>query len=235
MITYPKINAPFKRDKQGNLIDGDWATDELCYLQDNTWFFTEKVDGTNIRVKLTVPEVYGQYTPFLSVEYAGRTDNAQIPEPLLLELEKQFPTLPTQRRFLDHPTYSNRYKELLAWMLENDLSDVILFGEGYGPKIQGGGKYRDPPGFVLFDVYIDGWWLNYNDVMDIGDKLDVEVVPGVGQGTLQDGIDIIQAGLNSVWGEFPAEGVVAKPVVQMFDRKGNPIWTKLKVKDFAQA
>ena len=31
-------------------ILGEWTTPELKYLKDNQWVFTEKIDGTNIRI-----------------------------------------------------------------------------------------------------------------------------------------------------------------------------------------
>jgi hypothetical protein len=38
-----------------------------------------------------------------------------------------------------------------------DVKKVILFGEGYGPKIQAcGGRYRKDVSFILFDVVIWG-------------------------------------------------------------------------------
>ena len=49
---YHKILSLFKRDMEGNkkFIIGKWTTDELKFLKDNDWVWTEKVDGTNIRV-----------------------------------------------------------------------------------------------------------------------------------------------------------------------------------------
>ena len=39
-------------------------------------------------------------------------------------------------------------------------NDVILFGEGYGAKIQNGGLYRSDNSFILFDVMINGNYQN---------------------------------------------------------------------------
>jgi hypothetical protein len=130
-------------------------------------------------------------------------------------------------------------------------SIVTLFGEGYGPKIQSGGKYtggEDVHSFVLFDVKIGDWWLARKDVDDIASKLGIDSVPTIGYGTLRDAIDIVASGitfeksgavkrwgrgtLQSRWGSFDAEGIVARPVVPMFDRKGQRIITKIKAVDF---
>lgn len=246
METYHKIQTLFKRHlegpKKGKMIKGQWTTPELEYLSTNRWEFTEKVDGTNIRVQ------FNRVADHLNVEYAGRSDNAIIPEPLLLHLEETFPTYPSWRRLLSNPAYSHRHEEILHWMQDNDLSNVILFGEGYGPKIQNGGNYREDVSFVLFDVKIGDFWLDRKNVNDIAEKLGIEFVPVIGHGTLQDAIDIVSSGITfsntgavvrwgsgglySRWGDFEAEGIVARPVVPLFDRKGHRIITKIKAVDF---
>jgi len=53
MKEYHKIQTVWKRDQANNyrtLLEGFWATQEIAYLKDLTWVFTEKVDGTNVRV-----------------------------------------------------------------------------------------------------------------------------------------------------------------------------------------
>lgn len=82
MELYPKIENVFKRDeKTHKLIEGAWRTEEFEYLQDAMWNWTEKVDGTNIRV-----EWDGE-----KVTYGGRTERAQIPAPLVAKLIELFP------------------------------------------------------------------------------------------------------------------------------------------------
>lgn len=256
METYHKIQTLFKRDmdgsltgKKGKMIEGEWTTPELEYLADKEWEFTEKVDGTNIRVNL---KRLTDNETFMVVDYAGRTDNAVIPKPLLEHLEEVFPTFPNYRRELSNPSYTERYVELVDWMVTADLTDVILFGEGYGPKIQGGGKYRSDHSFVLFDVKIGDFYLSRENVNDIASKLGIESVPVIGRGTLWDAIEMVNPvkvightmdmggyvseefdePLKSQWGDFEAEGIVARPVVDLFNRKGERIITKIKAVDF---
>jgi hypothetical protein len=219
METYHKINAPFKRDmdgsitgQKGKLMVGQWALPEFEYLADNEWEFTEKVDGTNIRI--------GFHNNGL--EFGGRSDNAVIPKPLLEYLNTTFDL----DKILPHFDIGNS-------------TIVTLFGEGYGPKIQGGGKYREDHSFVLFDVRIGDYWLSRDNVNDIADKLGIESVPVIGTGTLWDAIDIVSNGLSSEWGgtvgeknEFEAEGIVARPTVTLFNRRGERIITKVKAVDF---
>lgn len=249
METYHKIQTLFKRNldgpKKGKMIRGDWTTPELEYLAGNEWEFTEKVDGTNIRIELNRDTANDN---FMTVNYAGRTDNAVLPKPLELWLEEKFPTFPNYRRDLSEPSYTERYVEVVEWMRQGDLRHVVLFGEGYGPKIQNGGNYGTEQKFVLFDVKVGDWWLKRDAVDDVAKSLGIESVPVIGYGTLHDAIDIVSSGitfnsegavvrwgrggLQSQWGEFEAEGIVARPKVPMFDRKGQRIITKIKAVDF---
>ena len=42
----------------------------------------------------------------------------------------------------------------------------------------------------------------------------------------------VEEGLKSRGGDFPAEGIVARPTVEMCNRAGHRIITKIKGKDF---
>ena len=111
MLEYNKIDTVFNRDTQGTkkLIEGDYRDKTVEYLQDNIWQWTEKIDGTNIRV----------HWDGHKVEFAGRTDKAQIPAHLLTRLEELFGGNENEERF----------EQMFV------AREVFLFGEGYGPKI----------------------------------------------------------------------------------------------------
>ncbi|CAK0753767.1 hypothetical protein CCP4SC76_2470026 [Gammaproteobacteria bacterium] len=207
MDEYHKIQTLFKRDmasKHKTLLEGQYAMPEFEYLANNLWVFTEKVDGTNIRVMLKSGVI----------TLGGKTDAAQIPEPLVARLHEGF--LPLAGR-----------------MQEVFTGDVCLYGEGYGAKIQkGGGKYRPDPGFVLFDVRVGEWWLQRDDVEDVAVKLGLEVVPIIGEGTLQDAVAMAKAGIRSTWGDFQAEGIVMRPRTELRTRSGHRIIAKIKCRDF---
>ena len=113
-------------------------------------------------------------------------------------------------------------------------SSACLYGEGYGARIQkGGGNYRPTADFVLFDVTVGDWWLKHDDVIDVSDKLSIDVVPIIGIGTLKEMVQYTRQGFKSQWGDFQAEGIVARPSVEMFTRSGHRIITKVKCKDFS--
>ena len=208
---YHKIPGLYKREEQKpfNLIEGVYREPELELLKDVMWTFTEKVDGTNIRV------IWDGHT----VVFGGRTDNAQIPSHLVTKLNELF--------------MGTRMEQIFEQVFGE--SRAILFGEGYGAKIQkGGGNYSDSQEFVLFDVKVAGLYLSRENVEDVALKFTLEVVPIVLKGKLQDGVDLVKKGLDSQWGNFTAEGLVAKPSTDLFNRRGERILTKIKYEDFVK-
>jgi len=204
MRPYPKIETLLNRDPQTHrVIEEAWRLPEFHYLAANSWYFTEKVDGTNIRV----------IWDGAKIEFRGRTDKAAIPPFLLEKLETLFTTDKMQNIF-DDP--------------------ACLYGEGYGARIQKCGADYIPDGvdFVLFDVLIGDYWLRRNDLEDVADKLQMEIVPVVGIGSLYDAIEMAREGFTSKWGPFTAEGLVVKPLVQLLRRDGSRIIGKIKHRDF---
>lgn len=209
MDEYHKIQTVFKRDpetKFKTLIYGDYSLPEFEYLKDNDWIYTEKVDGTNIRVMWD-----GDLFTF-----GGKTERAQIPAFLVNRLNEIFPDSARD-------TFNGIF----------DDAGVCLYGEGYGAKIQkGGGNYRGDQDFVLFDVKIGDWWLQRKDVEDVATRLGLDIVPIVGHGSLKTMVEVTMVGCQSKWGEFKREGIVARPSTELKTRSGHRIITKIKYKDF---
>jgi hypothetical protein len=204
---YHKIQSVFKRDpKMGHktFVD-EWSMPEFGYLADKPWVWTEKVDGTNIRLQVLPNEN--------EVKIKGKSDNAQIP-PHLMEA-------------LSLLVYERKDR-----MLEQFPHGACLYGEGYGPKINNGGKYTDTPRFVLFDVRVGPWWLKREDVIGVGLQLDIDVVPEIMTAIIHNAIKQVKQGYQSMWGDFIAEGLVGVPLVPLLARNGQRIITKIKHKDF---
>ncbi|HKX46197.1 MAG TPA: RNA ligase family protein [Planctomycetota bacterium] len=211
MSEYHKIDSVFKRDpatKHKTMLFGQFSRPEFEYLADRPWVWTEKVDGTNVRVMLNAG----------AVSFGGRTDAAQMPVPLSEYLRA---------------TFTN---ERVAGCFEPG-TDAVLYGEGYGAKIQkGGGRYlADRVGFILFDVRVGRWWLVREAVEEIAAKLAVPVVPIVGRGTLAEAVEFARVGFKSRAADdatLDAEGLVMRPSVELSDRGGHRIITKIKARDF---
>lgn len=208
MKKYPKIQTVFLRDPNTNfktVVEGEFALPEFEYLKDTTWEFTEKIDGTNTRI--------GYHKGVLTFD--GKSDNSMLSSQLF--------------NTLNHTFLSKLDK--LADMFKD--GEVCLYGEGYGKGIQKNGyKYRENQNFVLFDVMVGTWWLQFEDVMDVAYRLGIEVAPVIGEGNLYDMVELVKNGFKSTYGDFTAEGIVARPKVQIFNRRGERIITKLKHKDF---
>lgn len=206
MRPYPKILGPYKRHTEGpdrnKLIIGEWSIPELGVLADLGWTWTEKVDGTNIRV----------HWDGHRVTFGGRTDKAQIPTKLLTVLQDTF-------------------REELFEQSFND-TEVTLYGEGFGVGIQKGGVYRPDMGFALFDVLIGPFWLKRPDVEDVAAKLGIETVPVVMYGSIGDAIFVVTQGVVSWWGNAEAEGLVGAAPEGLLTRSGNRIMVKIKRADF---
>lgn len=209
MHPYHKIKSIWKRDDKGRMKHGQWVEPWMLALADMQWEFTEKVDGTNIRIMLQDGKVY----------LGGRTDNAQLPAKLVQRLTYLFP----EDRMID--VFSN-------------TAEVCLYGEGYGAGIQrGGGNYGPIQDFILFDIMINGVWLERHNVQGLANRLMIQTVPNVMCGTLDEAIDFAAGGFESCLHSvgtpaFMAEGMVGRPPVDLFDRHGNRIILKLKYRDF---
>lgn len=207
MKEYHKIQSVYKRDNNTHkFILGEYSKVEFKYLANNIWEFTEKIDGTNIRINWNG----------VIKRIGGRTDNAQIPTFLYDKLTTMFPD------------------GILSEVLGDREQDVTLYGEGYGAKIQkGGGNYiPDGVSFILFDVKIGDWWLMRKDVEEIASRLSIDVVPIIGEGTLAKAEGIVANGYKSHVGTQQAEGFVLRPRVELKGRNGQRIITKMKTKDF---
>lgn len=209
MSEYHKINSLYKRDRITNkLIYGDWSIPEFGYLAENKWDFTEKIDGTNVRIIFENG----------SVSFGGRTDNAQMPVPL------------TKRLYEIFASDAN-----LTYMREKFPKEgkVVMYGEGFGAKIQKVGHlYSKEQDFILFDIRVGNWWLERHNVESIAEDMGLDVVPFLGEGTLFDAENMVEAGLISHWGHFEAEGIVARPKIELFTRSGQRIIAKIRGEDY---
>ena len=219
MQTYHKIQSIFYRDPDNNyksFIEGKFSDSAFDILQNVPWDFTEKIDGTNIRIGWDG----------MSVRFGGRTDNAQFPGQLMMYLQ-------------DHFT-----DERVCGAFQGS-SDITLIGEGYGGKIQKMGKvYGDDQRFILFDVFVEpcenhplGIWLERSAVRDIAESLEIPFAPVVFTTTLMDGYKELKERPNypslvSPIGD-PLEGFVARPQTELRNRFGSRVITKIKGKDFA--
>lgn len=210
-MEFHKIETLYERDPATFKVRvGEFKNRTYTLLK--YWRWTEKIDGTNIRVNWN-PLIGG---PQGNLFFGGKTDNAQIRADLYKLLQQTFTIEKLQDVFPD--------------------ADVVLYGEGYGAGIQkGGGAYSPTKNFILFDVLVGGkWWLSHENVADVADKLGIAMVPDFGLMTLEEATQLVCTGFKSHLngGLKDAEGLVGRPEETLFDKKGARLIVKLKTKDF---
>lgn len=226
---YPKIANAFYRDPTTGKVDRTKKSNPLYDALDTCkWIFTEKVDGTSIAV-------YWNGDKF---EFFGHTTRSQIPPQVMSMLTETF----------------GYEKETLFEQVFGD-KPAMVYGEAYGPSIGPGKMYCDNVNFIVFDITVGttinedrsqglsfrGNWLEWDDVVDVCNKLNLAHVPqleGVDDYTLGDAVCLVEGeGLLSFVAqthgkECHSEGLVARPRSNIYDRYGNVIRVKIKTKDF---
>lgn len=208
MQKYHKINGLYSIIEGTRLFDtSKYSYPEIDYLKDLPWKFTEKVDGTNVRV------IWNGY----GVNFLGRNDDSDIPEGLNKALFELFMSDETERIF------EQKFGE----------KEVILFGEGYGGKVQAHKHYREKESFILFDVMVNGVMLKRENVEEIAHAFNIEVVPIIMVDTIEKAVQFVKTKPRSVVGgdEVEMEGLVGTPVIDLYGRGGKRVIVKIKVKD----
>lgn len=214
---YQKINTLYYRDEKTGLIQPEkgYVQPEFTLLKDIKWEATEKVDGTNMSVHI-IPAKDGNF----SVEIHGKTEKANIPVHLLKRMNELFTVEKIREAFGE---------------VENT---IILFGEGYGVKIQGaGGNYfTDKCDFILFDVKIGSWWLKREDCESVASKFGIDTVPIIGEMTIPEAEEIVKRGFKSKVAkanpDFEAEGLVLRAPLGLRARNGERLIVKVKTCDW---
>lgn len=247
MTFYPKIDTLYNRDKKFKVIEGDFNHPEFKKIRE--WeLVTEKIHGTNVRVMigpLDTTTALGMSEQDLlepQVFYLGRTDRAQLPEPLVQHLRETY----TKDSLLN------------ALHKAKGTNGVILYMEGYGERIQEGGNYRKGVSTRIFDVFVldmdgpcrytkegaeqspGGWWLEPGAVSKIASDLGVNTVPNLGKMSTEEIVELVKnkppSCVSNMEGGntgYPAEGVVARTTPLLLRRNGTRLMFKLKARDFA--
>jgi hypothetical protein len=220
MSEYASIKNLYKMDEATHKRGPEQGFSNPAFGSVTNWLITEKVDGMNIRVTLEDIEGIGP-----QLRLAGRSDKAQLPGDLRTYLEETFTIQKMVSAFNTNPEAWDEASTVLP-------AKAILYGEGYGPGIQKVGQhYGGTKRFILFDVWVDGFWLDWDDVVDVAQKLGIEHVPVLLRGaTLETAKSLVH---ESRLLSDPAhvEGFVARTEPQLFDKFGQRVMFKYKVRD----
>ena len=171
---YSKIDTLYKRGEKNLIMIGDYSNPLFPYLLHNKWLAYEKVDGTNM----------SYYWDGHNLEIHGKTEDAKIPPHLLKKMKEILPVELLKEKF--PPKYDENGNEI-PFML-------IIYGEGYGQNIgKVGSRYlSNDVSFRVFDIVIGGWWLDWENVVDICNKLNLEHVVPYGEMTLAEAEELVK-------------------------------------------
>ena len=213
-IKYPKIRSLFRRGENFKFT-GEFVSEFLHEFEDFRWICQEKLDGMNIRIVCDY-----ENRDFKSF---GRTDNAHIPEHL--------------KPVLSQITERAKGSENICKTFPG-IRKFILYGEGFGHKIQSGGLYLGKEvAFNLFDCYAvipsgKGFWMDEPKLSRLGELLKIDSVPALELMILSEAAARVKAGFPSKHGTARAEGLILKTKFPLFDSFGERLIFKLKTKDF---
>lgn len=227
---YPKIDTLYDRDERHRVIIGNLRRPEFGIIK--KWSVTEKLNGRNTRVSLFDDGLDG------IVDYGGRTDEADMPPELLEYLKKTFTLEKMKAAFWIDPLKIPQ--------------SVTIYGEGYGhgTGVSGSGVYRKDISFRIFDCTVEKWWLERPNLEDVAKKLEIKCVPILGvidflpteEGHIERlfldnmnnlvAVEDSEGSKNTDLRNIRPEGIVAKSDPMLFNRKGQRVMWKLKIKDF---
>ncbi len=226
---YPKIDSLYERWRKdihtkeqlpegikfGDHIEGIYSNPIFKYLRDCSWLWSEKLDGTNIRI--IVPS---QENPDIRIKIKGRDDNSSIPQVLIDWI-------------LD---WIHREDAIIR---DSFVNGAILFCEGVGENIQKGHLFGMQH-LKLLDIKVGNFWLEKTSIAEIATSLYLDFAPIRLEGTIQDAINFVQGNQRSAFDNglledrtsLRIEGLVGQPYHRLFDAQGNRIQVKIKWEDF---
>lgn len=122
-----------------------------------------------------------------------------------------------------------------------ELTEVTVYGEAYGGKLQGmSDTYGKAMKFIAFDVQIGERWLGVESADLMVQKLGLEFVPYVRISTDQEALDAERdrpsrvAVRNGITEPKISEGVVLRPIVEVTLNNGARICAKHKRVEFSE-
>ena len=217
--TYPKIRSLFKRDKDFKFTERFVSSSLKEFSEGHfKWSGYEKIDGMNIRI-------YCNYETNI-FKYFGRTEKAELPAHLVEELDGIVSSI-------------KENKEAIVEAMGFNI--FVLFGEGFGHKIQKGGLYLgDKVACNMFDCYAyivraeqyKGFWLDEEKLTELLEILKLQKPPSLGKISTAEAVEKVKKGFSSQYGTAPAEGLILKTDFPVFDSFGERMIFKVKTKDF---
>lgn len=195
-------------DNFTSYLKDSFSEDYFFELRNHPWTFKRKIDGTNIRIQWDGEQA----------KIFGKTNKANMD------------SIPGFKAFMEERFLEERFEEKFG----HDKM-VYLYGEWAGPKVQKNDLNLVSPEFVLFDVEINGIFLDSAGICDVSQHFGVSNCYSFNttdlcdceNKSLLDWIDYVAKGNIASW-----EGIVVEPSGQLRSRTGNRIIAKIKNVDY---
>ncbi len=174
---------------------------------------TEKIHGSNCRVGFVWHPDQEQPT----IMAGSRTLRRQEPEDSIL--------MATNTYWFPHTLIG--VKNLLADLQNQGHKQAVLYGEVYGQGIQAYTYGEKRISFRVFDLMLDGKYVDYPIFKSLCDRHQVDQVPLVYEGAFS--LEVISRcsdGDSLIGGTHGREGVVVKPMVEREDAKSGRVILK---------
>lgn len=173
---------------------------------------TEKIHGTNCRVAMLDGQLF-----------VGSMDTPRLAPEVPAQGRYWYPTtLPGVRALLDEQARASR--------------QVIIFGETYGNGIQKSHRYgtKGTFGFAVFDVLVDGRFLDLRPLHALCGRHGVPIVPELYRGPFSlETVRALSVGKTTVGGDTHVrEGVVVRPTTERRDPNVGRVILKYVGDDF---
>lgn len=182
-----------------------WRDPLVAMLASGKWNVRRKLDGENIRIRWDGNEAL----------WNGKTDKFTC-----------------DAKFTEYMN-STFIEEIFEEEFGHE-KEVIIFGEKMGPKTQGNELMLDADEVIVYDVCINGYWLDRYAVQSIAEKFHVRTCydlmgPNIlnREWDLCNIIRFVATGQVKDW-----EGVVCTPTVECRDQQGHRVIVKVKNKDY---
>lgn len=213
ILLNPRDHRPDSQSKVlVDLYNSQYRTKEIAYLWANPWTVKRKLDGENIRI----------YWNGEQALWNGKTNKFQC-----------------SAEFQDYMN-STFLEEIFEDKFGRE-KEVYIYGEKVGPKTQGNELGLDKDELVIFDVEINGTFLNKDDIMDVASCFGIKSVYDYMDGALAsigEAINPIESNLEYFINEVAEgelsgwEGIVCTPACNIKDHNGKRIIVKIKNKDY---
>ena len=233
------------------IILGDFSDPWAAYLWDCKFDCFSKIDGTNTRLIWFPGEkkllVLGKSDDTDQSQYGLQDFFSQEERNRLISIFESLWPDPKFSQTLDRETKLPMYYDSETLVLRPNKpgfyatefieEPVYVFGEYYGNGIGHAGKQYGEKKFRVFDVCDRGWWYPIQKMMETAKILGFDIAPYIGQLSLREAEEKVKVGFKTLVpgvsnSELIEEGIVARPVVPLFDEHKNRIIVKIKTKDY---